>query len=76
MLLLVTVNLLLCPIYKLNFTTDMYVQKETTYEGFGTICGFGHPLGVSECIPHGWVWGGPPLEAALLYFVELAVRIK
>lgn len=74
MLLLVTVNLLLCPIYKLNFTTDMYVQKETTYEGFGTICGFGHPLGVLECIPHGWVWGGGPPGGSAIVFRRISCK--
>ena len=42
---MVVVNLLLCLIYKLNFNIGMYVEKNTVYVEFGTLCGFRHLLG-------------------------------
>ena len=30
-------KLLLCLIYKVNLTTDMYVQDKTVFTGFGTV---------------------------------------
>ena len=51
-LLLVTVNLLLCLIYKLNFITGMYIlEKNIVHIEFGTIHGFGHPLGGLRTYP-------------------------
>ena len=44
---MVVVNLLLCLIYKLNFNIGMYVEKNTVYVEFGTLCGFRHLLGGS-----------------------------
>lgn len=44
------VDLLLSLIYKL-YHKYVCVGKATVCMGFGTICGFKHPLGVSECIP-------------------------
>ena len=47
------VNLLLCLIYELNFTTDIYVWEKTVCVGLNKVHGFRHPLGVLEHIFHG-----------------------
>ena len=46
------VNLLLCLIYGLNFTIDMYVWEKTVCVGLNNVHGFRHPLGVLECNHH------------------------
>lgn len=53
LLLVIVLNLLLCPMYKLNIILGTYVGKTTVRVGFGTICGLRHPLGVLGCSPHG-----------------------
>lgn len=50
-LLVIAVNVLLCPIHKLNFITGMYVQGKTIYIGLRIMCGFRHPLRILESIP-------------------------
>lgn len=54
--------LLLCPMYKLNFSMEIYIYIPYTHtytllcKGFGTIHGFSLSLGISEYIP--LEWGG------------------
>ena len=53
LLLIVLVMLLLCLIYKLNFIIGMYVWEQAYYNiEFGTIQGFGHPLGSWNAAPY------------------------
>lgn len=53
-LLLVIVNLLLCPIYKLNlYCRSVYIGKSMGFRVFSATHGFKYSLGVFAHIPHG-----------------------
>lgn len=40
-------------------------RKITSHVGFSTMCGFGHPVGILEGIPHGWRGGGATISLLL-----------